>query len=71
MTTFKQVDYKPTDRQFVAMWEYNGKIWSNTVCWIEEEEAFLVWSEIDEMYDGYWTLSEYAESTVKYFILEE
>lgn len=49
MSNFKQIDYKPTDRQFVAMWEYNGKIWSDTVCWIEEEEDFLVWSDVDEM----------------------
>lgn len=71
MTTFKQIDYKPKDRQFVAMWEYNGKIWSDTVCWIEEEEDFLVWSSDDEMYGEPLALTEHAESTVKYFVLEE
>lgn len=71
MTNFKQIDYKPTDRQFVAMWEYNGKIWSDTVCWIEEEYDFLVWSGDDECYGERFDLSERAESTVKYFVLEE
>lgn len=69
MATFKQIDYKPKDRQFVAMWEYNGKIWADTVCWIDEEKDFLVWSDVDEMYLEPLTLSEYAESCCNPFSL--
>ena len=66
----KEVKEMPKDQQFVAMWEYNGKIWSDTVCWSYEEEDFLVWSNVDEFYKERFDLSEYAESTVKYFVLE-
>lgn len=66
----KEVKEMPKDQQFVAMWEYDGKIWSDTVCWIEEKEYFLVWSDVDECYGERFDLSEDAESTVKYFVLE-
>lgn len=31
----KQVNEMPTEGQFVAMWEYNNKIWSDTFRWVD------------------------------------
>lgn len=38
----KQVDEMPKQGQFVAVWEYNGKMWSETYKW--ENEILYIYS---------------------------
>lgn len=67
----KEVKEMPKDQQFVAVWKCNGKIWSNVVCWIEEENDFLWWdSESESWYSTFKLSAEEAINSVKYFVLE-
>jgi len=66
----KEIKEMPTDQQFVAIWVFNGKLWCDTVKYSEDEEDFLIWHEELNDYIENFSLSEEAQKTVKYFVLD-
>ena len=65
----KKIKQMPTDRQFIAVWSFDDKIWCDTVSYCPDEEDFLVWDHERESYLEKFSLCPEAEKTVKYFIL--
>lgn len=46
-----QTTQMPTEGQFIAIWEYDGKLWSNT-CKAIRNEVFIYSNYLDNFYES-------------------
>ena len=67
----KQVDEMPTSGQFVAVWQYNGKIWSGVYInrgeWID---VYLIEDDDFERNNAETVKNHLEKQSAKYFIAE-
>jgi len=67
----KQVDEMPTSGQFVAVWEYDGVIWSEV--YINQGEYIDIYSADDDDFHrvpSHQVVSHHDKYKAKYFIAE-
>ena len=68
----KQIDKMPTSGQFVAVWQYNKKPWSEVYEW-DDSELYIYNETADEAYivEDLQSLKEHHSAcNAKYFIAE-
>lgn len=62
----KQVDEMPKEGQFVAVWEFGGSLWSDTVMIGEHPESILVYNtDADQWIEDVWHDPENAKFFIK------
>ena len=67
----KQVDEMPTSGQFVAVWEYNGNIWSGVYInqgeWID---VYLIEDDDFERNNAETVKNHLEKQSAKYFVVD-
>lgn len=62
----KQVDEMPKEGQFIAVWEFGGRLWSDTIMIDEDTGSFLVYnSGLDAWNEDVWHNPKNAKFFIK------
>ena len=66
----KQVDKRPTEGQFIAIWEYDGKSWAHTFKYIDGDLHFFDRDFGEWFYSSLTADEVFIDLDVTYFIAE-
>ena len=67
----RELSEMPEEGQFVAVWEYNGKIWSDTYYW--EDDKLLCFSnesEEFEIQDHELDCEAFVSNPAKFYVID-